>query len=81
MKNQQAIKLFLVLVVSTIYIFSFSQFGVFAYNSILHSNDRYAEGTMIGSVSVADKTRNEAVQLLNEEITKWQNETTLTIQL
>ena len=66
--------------ISTIYIFSFSQFGVSAFNSVVNKGNTFAEGTKVGSISIEGKTRNEATQLLNDEITKWQEATTLTLQ-
>ncbi len=80
MGNKQTLKLFVVLVLCTSYIFSFSHFGTLAYDSVMNDNDKFAEGTMIGSVSVAGMTSNEALQSVNEAVTKWLNETTLTVK-
>lgn len=80
MRNQQVIKLFLVLILSTTYIFSFSHFGALAYDSVMNRSDEFAEGTMIGSISVAGKTKNEAMQLIDEQLTKYLNETTITLK-
>ncbi|GIN60282.1 hypothetical protein J27TS8_02750 [Robertmurraya siralis] len=80
MRNQHGIKLFLVLMISVAYIFSFSHFGTLAYGAIVKNHDFFAEGTKIGSLSVAGKTANEALQLTDEELTKWLNETTITLK-
>lgn len=80
MRNQQVLKLFLVLILCITYIFSFSHFGAQAYDSVINRNDLFAEGTMIGSLSVAGKTTNEALQLTDEQLTKWLNETSITLK-
>ncbi|MFE8703438.1 VanW family protein [Cytobacillus sp. FJAT-54145] len=80
MRNQQALKLFLVLIISTTYIYSFSHFGAFAYDEMIHSDNKYAEGTMIGQLNVTDKTVQEAGQLLDEQISKWLEETQIDIK-
>lgn len=80
MRNQQVLKLFLVLVLCVTYIFSFSHFGALAYNSVMDRNDQFSEGTMIGAISVAGKSKNEAMQLLDERLTAWLNEATITIK-
>lgn len=80
MRNQQAVKLFLILTICTAYIFTFSQFGAKAYDSVIHQDDQFAEKTMVGSLSIAGKTKNEAIQLVDEQLTKWLNETTLTLK-
>lgn len=80
MRNQQVLKLFLVLVVCVTYIFSFSHFGALAYDSVMNRNDKFSEGTMIGSVSIAEKSQNEAMQLLDEKLTSWLNGTTITLK-
>lgn len=80
MRNQQAIKLFLVLILSTTYIFSFSHFGALAYDSVMNKDSSYAEGTSIGTISIAGKTSNEALALIDEQLTKWLNETSITVK-
>lgn len=80
MRNQQVLKLFLVLILSITYIFSFSHFGALAYDSVMNRSDQFAEGTMIGSISVAGKTSNEAGQLTDEQLTNWLNNTTISLK-
>lgn len=79
-RNKRALKLFLVLMISTIYIISFSQLGVSAYDSIMHKDEYFAAGTKIGSISIEGKTLNEAKKLITDEVAKWQSETSITIQ-
>ncbi|KAA9023139.1 G5 domain-containing protein [Niallia endozanthoxylica] len=80
MGNKQTLGLFIILLLCTTYIFSFSHFGSLAYDSVMGSDDKFSEGTMIGSVSIEGMTRNDALQAVEEALTKWQKETTLTIK-
>ncbi|MGG0716310.1 VanW family protein [Robertmurraya massiliosenegalensis] len=80
MRNQHGLKLFLVIMISTAYIFSFSHFGTLAYGAIIKNPNLFAEGTKIGSLSVAGKTANEALQLTDEQLTNWLNESTITLK-
>lgn len=72
--------MFLILFISTAYIFSFSQFGVSAYESFMYGDQYFQEGTKIASVSVEGKTKNGAMQLLDESLTQWLDETTITLK-
>ena len=80
MGNKQTLRLFIILLLCTTYIFSFSHFGILAYDSVMGSDDKFVEGTMIGSVSVEGMNRNDALKAVDEALTKWQKETTLTIK-
>jgi hypothetical protein len=79
-RNQQVLKLFLVLVLCITYIFSFSHFGAQAYDSVMKQNDQFTEGTKIGSLSVGGKSYNEALKLTDEQLTKWLNGTVITLK-
>lgn len=59
---------------------SFSHFGARAYGSIMSEQDEFAEGTAIGSISIAGQTPNSALQILDEQLTKWLNETEITLK-
>ena len=72
-RNKQSIKLFLILVLGSVYIFSFSHFGAFAFDAFFNKNDSYDEGTMVGNVDISGKTKLEASKLLNEKWINWQN--------
>ncbi len=80
MGNKQILRLFIILLLCTTYIFSFSHFGILAYDSVMGNDDKFAEGTMIGCVSVGGMTRNDAFQAVEEALTKWQKESTLIIK-
>lgn len=71
MRNQQVIKLFLVLIICTSYIYGFSQFGVQAYDTLWKDNSTFEKGTTIGSVDVSGKSKSQASQLVDQEAAKW----------
>lgn len=76
--NKQSIKLFLILILGSIYIFSFSHFGAFAYDSLFNKKS-FDKGTSIGTVNISGLTKTEASQLINNKWTNWQNKTTITV--
>ncbi|RFU65884.1 VanW family protein [Peribacillus glennii] len=78
MGNQQSIKIFLALMLSTAYIFSFSHFGALAYNTLFKNTDAFAAGTAIGHLDISEKTAAEAERLLEEEVEKWKAKTKIT---
>ena len=78
-RNKQSIKLFLILILCSTYIFSFSHFGAFAYDTFFNKNGSFDEGTMVGTVDLSGQTKLEASNLLNEKWINWQNETTISI--
>ena len=80
MGSKQILKLFIALALCTSYIFSFSHFGVLAYETFMNKNDSFTEGTFIGPVNVSGKTKSEAIQMIEEQLLKWLNETEIGIQ-
>lgn len=78
-KNQE-IKLFIVLLISTAFIFSFSHYGTTAYNAFTSNMTGFSKGTMIGPVDVSGKSKEEATALLNESLVNWRSGTTITLQ-
>lgn len=79
MRNQQALKLLLVLIFCIYSVVGFSHFGVKAYERIMNDKDVYIEGTMIGTVSIAGKTENEALKAVDEQLTSWLDKTTISV--
>ncbi|USK53924.1 VanW family protein [Cytobacillus solani] len=77
MGNKQTVRLFLVMIFSTTYIFSFSHFGVSAYDAIMNKSNSFDNGTFIGTVDVSGKTKSEAMRMVDEQLTKWLNGTTI----
>ena len=80
MRKQQGIKLFLVMVICTVFMYSFSHFGALAYNAVTTDSDQYEKGTAVGSIDLTGKTKSEALTTLTEQQQKWRSETTLQIQ-
>lgn len=80
MRNQQVIKLFLVLTMSITYIMGFSHFGAYAYVSVTNHNELFSKGTTIGTLTIEEKSSEEALQLSEKQLSKWLNETTITLK-
>ncbi|MDN3018505.1 G5 domain-containing protein [Paenibacillus sp. BSR1-1] len=70
-KNQQFIKLFVVLFLGTAFIFSFSHFGAQAFEKLGNADGKYSDGTTIGSLDVSGKTGSEASNLLEDKYVEW----------
>lgn len=79
MKNERSAKLFLILLFCTAYIFSFTHFGVSAYDSIMNKGDTFGEGTKIGPVPIEGMTYDEAFAKVVEETENWLGQTTITV--
>jgi hypothetical protein len=79
-RNQQLIKLFVVLVVSTAFIFSSSHFGAKAIEGLAKVDGKFAQGTTIGTLDISDKTKEEAVNLLEEKYVEWVKEIAFEMQ-
>ncbi len=77
-KNE--IKVFIVLLTCTFFIFSFSHFGASAYQSFTSNNSGFETGTMIGPIDVSGKSKDEALVLLTDGLQKWRSETTINLQ-
>ncbi|MGJ7920541.1 VanW family protein [Neobacillus sp. LXY-4] len=78
--KKREIKLFIVLLLSTAFIFSFSHFGAKAYNALTEDSTGFKKGTTIAQIDVSNKSKAEALALLNEQLQKWRSETKVTIQ-
>jgi hypothetical protein len=78
-RNKAVVKLFLVIVLSTTYLISFSQIGAFAYESIFLKHNRFAEGTMIGSVNVSGLSKKEAINTIVNHVNEWKAVQNMTI--
>ncbi|MFJ5715540.1 G5 domain-containing protein [Neobacillus sp. NPDC093127] len=79
-KSQQLIKLFVVLLFSTAFIFSFSHYGAKAFEKITNANGKFSDGTTIGSLDVSGKTEIEAKSLLEEKYLEWLKDTSFNLQ-
>jgi hypothetical protein len=70
MKNQQGIKLFLVLIACTFFIYGFSRFGAMAVDS-LQTRNLFSSGTAIASVDLAGSSKSGAMEAADKHITSW----------
>ncbi|MGE7601030.1 VanW family protein [Peribacillus sp. NPDC097675] len=79
MKNPQLLKIFLVFILSTAYIFSFSHFGASAYNQIFKDQGQFGDNTMIGSLDISGQSKREVSTVLTEAVDHWTRNTVLDI--
>ncbi|WP_176167395.1 VanW family protein [Mesobacillus jeotgali] len=71
MRKQQIIKFSLILSVFTVFIFSFSYYGVPAFGSLASSNQTFTESTYIGTVDVSNKTHEQAKAVVEAKVNEW----------
>lgn len=81
MRGKKEIKFFLTLVISTVFLLSFSQFGTSAYESVFKQGDVYPKGTKIGAIDVSGLSEAEAEDKIAETIQSWQKENVITVHL
>ncbi|MEH7439884.1 VanW family protein [Neobacillus drentensis] len=79
-KNQQIIKLFVVLLFGTTFIFSFSYYGAKAFDKQTKTDGKFSYGTTIGNLEVSGKTNEEAIRLLEQKYVDWLNEESIQLQ-
>ncbi|WHX99491.1 hypothetical protein [Neobacillus sp. DY30] len=79
-KNQQLVKLFVVLFFSTAFIFSSSHFGLQAFGKLANVDGKFADGTTVGPVDLTGKSESEAISLLEESFVNWVNNTKIELQ-
>ncbi|WP_409270814.1 VanW family protein [Neobacillus sp. SCS-31] len=70
-KNQQTLKIFVVLILSTSYVFGFSHYGPRALGALFASEKGYLPGTAVGTINLEGKTPKEALSLLQDAIADW----------
>ncbi|WP_144547831.1 G5 domain-containing protein [Bacillus sp. X1(2014)] len=79
-KSQQMVKLFIVLFLSTAFIFSFSHYGAKAFEKITSADGKFSDGTTIGALDVSGKTKEEAKSLLEARYVEWVKQTAIQLQ-
>lgn len=80
MKNKQGIKLFIVLFLCANFIFAFSHYGAFAFNTIVNHSDAFTEDTLVGNVNIAGKTESEAMEAVDAQLTHWLDKMAINIR-
>ncbi|WP_050615932.1 G5 domain-containing protein [Bacillus testis] len=78
MKITHVVKVFLLLFVSTAFIFSFTYFGVKAYDDFFKEEGLFAENTKVGTYDIAGKTRQQAERMLQGAAEQWKKGTAIT---
>ncbi|MCL6585630.1 MAG: VanW family protein [Anoxybacillus sp.] len=71
MRPVAAAKLFFVIALCTTYLISVSQIGPAIYKSVVADETGFAAGTMIGSISIASLSKEEAVQKVRAKVNEW----------
>ena len=74
------IKLFVVLLFSTAFIFSFSHFGAKAFEKNTIGSGKFSDGTAIGTLDVSGKTKEETQSLLEEKYIDWIKDSSMQLQ-
>lgn len=72
MKYSYELKIFSVIMLSTLLIFSSSHFGVLAFEGIVSKTKGFPENTWIGPIDVSGLEKTESSQLLASKVTEWQ---------
>ncbi|MGG3450847.1 G5 domain-containing protein [Domibacillus aminovorans] len=80
MKKKETVKIAAMFMMLTLYFIGFSYYGTAVYEKFFQSNERFDEGTMIGSESFDHVTKVEAMRTLTEKVTAWQLDRVLTFQ-
>lgn len=79
MRQFAAVKLFLVIAIGTVYLVSFSHIGAFAYETFVEETGRLPAGTMVGPISVANKSKQEALAEIAKKVDEWKGNATITV--
>jgi hypothetical protein len=72
MKITFGLRINLVILMSTFLIFSFSHYGVLAFEKIVTKSSQFSENTWIGPENVSGLEKVEALQLLTNRVSEWQ---------
>jgi hypothetical protein len=80
MKSQQIVKLSIVLILCTAYIFSFSKFGAMAFNNAVNPSEIFSKNTMIANTDISGLDRSEALEKLAGKAADWSGSTKLVLK-
>jgi hypothetical protein len=79
-KSQQIVKLSIVLILCTAYIFSFSKFGALAFNNAVNPNEAFGDGTVIADTDISGLDQSEAMGKLAGKAAEWGGGTKLVLK-
>ena len=77
MKNVQGTKLFIAMMVTTAFIFSFSHFGAKAFEELFVDKESYIDGTSIAGVNISGMSYEEALQAIKMSQEEWQKSSSI----
>lgn len=77
MKFPYELKIFSVIMLSTLLIFSFSHFGVKAFEGIVSKTNGFPDNTWIGPINASGLEKSEVSQQLVTKVTEWQTNSTV----
>ncbi|MDP4162486.1 MAG: G5 domain-containing protein [Bacillota bacterium] len=69
--NSRLLKLFFLLFICSVYVFSFSHFGALAYTAFNSQDGPFLSGTMAASIKLEGKTETEALTAINTKKLEW----------
>lgn len=74
-------KIFLLLLLSTIFILAFSHVGSNAYEVYTVSSQTYNQGTMIGNIDISGATEEQALHTITNQVEQWRSSATIEITM
>ncbi len=77
MKMNNVLKIFVVLVFSTAYVFAFTFFSAGAYNEWFPDSDTFQSGTKLGPADLSGKSKRAALQEIEAAVENWQKESVI----
>ncbi|MGD6853803.1 G5 domain-containing protein [Bacillus infantis] len=80
MKSQQIVKLSIVLILCTAYIFSFSKFGAMAFNNAVNPNEAFENGTIIADTDISGLDPSGAMEKVAGKTAEWVGGTKLVLK-
>lgn len=75
-----SLKLFFTLLITVSYLLASTKVATWAYESFV-SEDKFAEGTMIGPIDVSNRSYEEAHEQINQKVNEWKQSATVTLVL
>ncbi|HYK71572.1 MAG TPA: G5 domain-containing protein [Pseudoneobacillus sp.] len=79
MKKNQFAKLFLIILLSSSYIFAFAHFGSNVYETFATKSDLYSKGTMLGPIDLSGISQQQAITLVTKQVEEWQTSATIVL--
>ncbi|RLQ98046.1 VanW family protein [Falsibacillus albus] len=81
MKNSRLVKLMLILLLFTGFIFGFSNIGALAYEKLVLDNDKFSVDTTVNDVNIGGESVADANQSLANAISQWKKNSKISVRL